>query len=48
MEASQTMCIAEAQLFKIMESGPTFGPTLPIFPIKNSQQELTDNSNDTN
>ena len=48
MEASQTMCIAEAQLFKIMESGPTFKPTLPIFPTKNHQPELTDNSNDTN
>ena len=31
MEASQTMCIAEAQLCKIMESGPTFRPTLPVF-----------------
>ena len=42
MEASQTMCIAEAQLYKIMESGPTFWPTLPVFP-KNHQPELTDN-----
>ena len=46
MEASQTMCIAEAQLYKIMESGPTFWPTLPVFP-KNHQPELTDNDTDT-
>ena len=31
MEASQTMCIAEAQLFKIMESGPTFRPDITDF-----------------
>ena len=50
MEASQTMCIAEAQLCKIMESGPTFRPTLPVFPNTKTQQtpQLTDNSNDTN
>ena len=42
MEASQTMCIAEAQLFKIMEVGPSFRPTVPIFP--KNQQALTDNS----
>ena len=38
------MCIAEAQLFKIMESGPTFKPTVPIFPKNhNNQPELTYN-----
>ena len=54
MEASQTMCIAEAQLYKIMESGPTFKPTLPIFPKNNGNHNhnpeltLTDNDSSEN
>ena len=49
MEASETMCIAEAQSDKIMESGPTFNPTLPIYPNTKTQQtpQLTDNSKAT-
>ncbi len=45
IEAAKTLCISEAQIYKIVECGPTFKPTLPIYP-KNNNPELTDNSND--
>ena len=43
MEASQNMCIAEAQLFKIMESGPSFKVSIstPIFPKNQQALQLT-------
>lgn len=44
MEASQTMCIAEAQLFKIMSEGPTFRVSISL-PDTNHQPQLTDSSN---
>ena len=43
IEAAKTLCISEAQIYKIVEMGPTFKPTLPIYP-KNHHQELTDNN----
>ena len=46
MEASQNMCIAEAQLFKIIESGPTFRISIPLV-NNNKTPELTDQNNET-
>ena len=43
IEASKTLCIAEAQIFKLVESGPIFRVNLDL-PVSNNQQALTDNS----
>ena len=32
LEAAKTLCVAEANIFKLVNDGPTFKPTLPIYP----------------
>jgi hypothetical protein len=41
IEAAKTLCIAETNIFKIVNEGPVFRVSLPVFP-NNHQQELTD------
>ena len=41
IEAAKTLCIAETNIFKIVNEGPIFRVSLPIFP---KDKELTDNS----
>ena len=45
IEAAKTLCIAETNIFKIVNEGPIFRVSLPLFP--KNQKELTDNNNDT-
>ena len=47
IEAAKTLCIAETNIFKIVNDGPTFKVSLPIYPNNNNNQELTDNNNTT-
>ena len=35
LEAAKTLCIAESNIFKIVNDGPVFKVSLPIFPNKN-------------
>jgi hypothetical protein len=44
IEASKTLCIAETNIYKIVEGGPTFRVSLPLYP----QQESISNNNDDN
>ena len=43
IEAAKTLCIAETNIFKIVNEGPTFRPTLPIFPNNNHQATINNN-----
>jgi predicted DNA-binding transcriptional regulator AlpA len=43
IEAAKTLCISEAQIYKIVENGPTFKVSLPIYP--NNHQELNNDNN---
>ena len=45
IEAAKTLCIAETNIFKIVNDGPTFKVSLPLYPNNNNNQELTDNNN---
>ena len=44
IEASQTLCIAEAQIFKLVESGPVFRVQIPDNNKIQVHSALTDNS----
>ena len=51
IEAAKTLCLSEANIFKIIQEGPVFKMSLPtnpnpIFPTKN-QPQLTDGNNET-
>ena len=49
IEAAKTLCIAETNIFKIIQEGPVFKVSLPLFPKDNNQQQaLTNNSNNDN
>ena len=41
LEAAKTACLSYANVVKILENGPTFKLSLPIYP-KNKNPELTD------
>ena len=43
IEAAKTLCIAETNIFKIVNEGPTFRVSLPVF--NNNRQELNNNNN---
>ena len=45
IEASKTLCIAETNIYKIVESGPTFRVSLPLYHNNNNQQESISNNN---
>ena len=46
IEAAKTLCIAETNIFKIIQEGPVFKVSLPLFPKDNNQQEsIKDNNN---
>ena len=45
IEAAKTLCIAETNIFKIVQEGPVFKVSLPLYPKDNNQQELTNNNN---
>ena len=43
IEAAKTLCIAETNIFKIVNEGPSFRVSLPLFRNNNNHQELNDN-----
>ena len=45
IEAAKTLCIAETNIFKIIQEGPVFKVSLPLFPKDNNQQESINNNN---
>ena len=45
IEASKTLCIAETNIYKIVEEGPTFRVSLPLY--HNNNQESICNNNDS-
>jgi hypothetical protein len=45
IEAAKTLCISETHIFKIVQDGPVFKMSLPIFHNNNNRQELNDNNN---
>ena len=45
IEASKTLCIAEANIFKMVNEGPTFRVSLPVFKNNNNHQALNNNNN---
>ena len=54
LEASKTLAISEANIFKVVNDGPSFKPTLPLFPKNNGNHNhnpeltLTDNDSSEN
>jgi hypothetical protein len=46
IEASKTLCIAETNIYKIVQEGPTFRVSLPLVPNnKNHQESISNNNN---
>jgi hypothetical protein len=45
IEASKTLCIAETNIYKIIQEGPTFRVSLPIYP---QQESISNNNNNDN
>ncbi len=45
IEASKTLCIAETNIYKIVEDGPTFRVSLPLYP---NQESINNNNNNDN
>ena len=45
IEASKTLCIAETNIYKIVEEGPTFRVSLPLYP--NNQESINNNNDST-
>ena len=47
IEAAKTLCIAETNIFKIVNEGPVFRVSLPIFPKNNNDnnQESINSNN---
>lgn len=43
IEASKTLCIAETNIFKIVNEGPVFRVSLPVFP-NNNQESINSNN----
>ena len=48
IEASKTLCIAETNIYKIVEEGPTFRVSLPLYPNNNQQESISNNNNNNN
>ena len=44
IEAAKTLAISETQIYKIVESGPTFRVSLPIYP-NNNRESINGNNN---
>ena len=47
IEAAKTLCLSEAHIFKLVNEGPVFKVSLPLYPKNHNEPELTDNNNDT-
>jgi hypothetical protein len=45
IEASKTLCIAETNIFKLINEGPVFRISVPLFPKDKNQQALTEDNN---
>ena len=47
IEAAKTLCIAETNIYKIVEEGPTFRVSLPLYPNNNHQESISNNNDST-